>query len=49
VVDLVVTDLAVFEINRGRTPVRLTALAPGIALQEIKAKTDADFEVALTA
>ncbi|MEI6440079.1 MAG: 3-oxoacid CoA-transferase subunit B [Alphaproteobacteria bacterium] len=49
VVDLVVTDLGVFEINRGRTPVRLTALAPGIALEEIKAKTDADFEVALTA
>ena len=49
VVDLVVTDLGVFEINRGRTPVILTALAPGIALEEIKAKTDADFEVALTA
>jgi 3-oxoacid CoA-transferase subunit B len=47
VVDLVVTDLGVFEVNRGKTPVRLTALAPGVTLDEAKAKTEAEFEVAL--
>ena len=47
VVDLVVTDLGVFEINRGKTPVRLTALAPGVTLDEVKAKTQAAFEPAL--
>ena len=47
VVDLVVTDLGVFETNRGKTPVRLTALAPGVTVDEIKAKTEAPFEVVL--
>ena len=47
VVDLVVTDLAVFEINRGRTPVRLTALAPDVTLDEVRARTETDFDLAL--
>ena len=47
VVDLVVTDLGVFETNRGKTPVRLTALAPGVTVDEVKAKTEAPFEIAL--
>jgi 3-oxoacid CoA-transferase subunit B len=47
VVDLVVTDLGVFETNRGRTPVRLTALAPGVTVDEVTAKTEAAFEVAV--
>jgi len=47
VVDLVVTDLGVFEVNRGKTPVRLTALAPGVTVDEVKAKTEAPFETAL--
>jgi len=47
VVDLVVTDLGVFEVNRGRTPVRLTALAPDVTLDDIRARTEAEFEVAL--
>jgi len=47
VVDLVVTELGVFETNRGRTPVKLTALAPGVTVDEVKAKTEAPFEVAL--
>jgi 3-oxoacid CoA-transferase subunit B len=47
VVDLVVTDLAVFEINRGRTPVRLTALAPDVTLDEVRARTETDFDFAL--
>jgi 3-oxoacid CoA-transferase subunit B len=47
VVDLVITELGVFETNRGRTPVRLTALAPEVTVDEVKAKTEAEFEVAL--
>ena len=47
VVDLVITDLGVFETNRGKTSVMLKALAPGVTVEEIKAKTEAEFEVAL--
>jgi 3-oxoacid CoA-transferase subunit B/3-oxoadipate CoA-transferase beta subunit len=46
VVDLLITDLGVFEINRGKTPVKLLELATGVTLDEIKAKTEATFEVA---
>jgi 3-oxoacid CoA-transferase subunit B/3-oxoadipate CoA-transferase beta subunit len=45
VVDLLITDLAVFEIDSGG--VRLTELASGATLDEVKAKTEADFAVAL--
>ena len=44
VVDLVITDLAVFEIGGG---VRLIELAAGVTLDEVKAKTEAEFTVAL--
>jgi len=47
VVDMVVTDLGVFQVNRGKTPVALVALAPGVTLDEVVAKTEAPFEVAL--
>jgi 3-oxoacid CoA-transferase subunit B len=47
VVDMVVTDLGVFQVNRGKTPVALIALAPGVTLDEVVAKTEAPFEVAL--
>ena len=47
VVDLLITDLGVFEINRGKSPLKLTALASGVTLDEIKAKTEATFEVGL--
>jgi 3-oxoacid CoA-transferase subunit B len=46
VVDLVITDLGVFEVNRGRSPLRLLELAPGVALDEVRAKTEASFDVA---
>ncbi len=46
VVDVVVTDLAVFEVNRGRTPMRLLELAPGVTLDEVRAKTEAEFQSA---
>jgi 3-oxoacid CoA-transferase subunit B/3-oxoadipate CoA-transferase beta subunit len=46
VVDLVVTDLAVFDVARGKTPLTLLELAPGVTLDEVKAKTEAPFQVA---
>jgi len=46
VVDLVVTDLAVFDVNRGKKPLTLRELAPGVTLEDVKAKTEAAFEVA---
>ena len=47
VVDIVVSDLGVFEVNRGRSPLALTALATGVTVEEIQAKTDAEFRIAL--
>ena len=49
VVDLVVTELGVFDVSRGRTPLTLIQMAPGVTLDEIKAKTEAEFAVAETA
>jgi len=46
VVDLVVTELGVFEVARGKAPLTLVELAPGVALEEVKAKTGAAFKVA---
>jgi 3-oxoacid CoA-transferase subunit B len=45
VVDLVVTDLAVFDLARGKRPLTLLEVAPGVSLEEIRAKTGAPFEV----
>jgi 3-oxoacid CoA-transferase subunit B/3-oxoadipate CoA-transferase beta subunit len=45
VVDLLITDLGVFELGPGG--VRLTELAPGVSLDEIRGKTEAAFEAAL--
>ncbi len=42
VVDLVITDLAVFE--RLATGLVLKEMAPGVGLDELKAKTEADFQ-----
>jgi 3-oxoacid CoA-transferase subunit B len=48
VVDLAITDLAVFAIDKkGAGGMRLIELAPGVTLDEVKAKTQADFIVAL--
>jgi 3-oxoacid CoA-transferase subunit B len=47
VVDLVVTDLGVFAIDKhGQAPMRLLELAEGVSLDEIKAKTEAPFVAA---
>jgi 3-oxoacid CoA-transferase subunit B/3-oxoadipate CoA-transferase beta subunit len=47
VVDLLVTDLGVFEIDRGHGGVKLIELADGVTIEEVKARTEAAFEVAL--
>ncbi|OYU46875.1 MAG: succinyl-CoA--3-ketoacid-CoA transferase [Rhizobiales bacterium PAR1] len=48
VVDMVITDLGVFAIDRsGKAPMKLIELATGVTLDEIKAKTDAEYVVAL--
>ena len=47
VVDLLITDLGVFEIDRKVGGMRLTALATGVSLDEITAKTEAEFVVGL--
>jgi len=47
VVDLVITDLGVFAIDKhGQEPMRLLELAEGVSLDEIKAKTEAPFVAA---
>ncbi len=49
VADLVITDLGVFSIaKRGATDMRLIELADGVTLEEIAAKTEATYTVALT-
>ena len=46
VVDMVVTDLGVFTIDeKGKDGMTLIELADGVSLDEIKAKTEADFKV----
>jgi len=45
VVDLVITELGVFDVSRGRSPLSLIELAPGVTVEEVKAKTEAAFEV----
>ena len=49
VVDLAITDLGVFEVNRGKSPLTLIQLADGVSLEEVRAKTEAPFEVRETA
>ena len=45
VVDLVVTDLGVFDVARGKRPLTLLELAPGVTVDEVRARTEAPFEV----
>ena len=49
VVDLVITDLAVFAIDKAAGGMRLIQLATGVSVDEVRAKTEATFEVALAA
>ncbi len=47
VVDLIITDLCVFEVAKGKG-LTLIELNPGVTVDEVKAKTGCSFEVALT-
>jgi 3-oxoacid CoA-transferase subunit B len=42
-VDMVITDLAVFTLERGKHGLTLIELAPGVTLEEVTAKTEASF------
>ncbi|MEQ8749314.1 MAG: CoA transferase subunit B [Amphiplicatus sp.] len=46
VVDMIITNLGVFEVERGKG-MKLVELADGVDLDEVKAKTEAKFDVAL--
>ncbi len=46
VVDMVISDLAVFDIDRRGGGMRLVELAPGVTLDEVRAKTEAAFTLA---
>ncbi|MET3711113.1 3-oxoacid CoA-transferase subunit B [Sphingomonas trueperi] len=47
VVDMIITDLAVFSRVDHSSPFRLIELAPGVTAEEVAAKTTAAYEVAL--
>lgn len=47
VVDLLITELGVFEIDRKGAGARLIQLADGVSLDDIRARTEAEFSVAL--
>ncbi|OYW58465.1 MAG: succinyl-CoA--3-ketoacid-CoA transferase [Rhizobiales bacterium 17-65-6] len=47
VVDMVITDLGVFAFEKRGGPLKLVELAPGVTLEDITAKTEAKFDVAL--
>ena len=46
-VDMIISDLAVFTLERGETGLKLIELAPGVTLEEVAAKTEAKFTSAL--
>jgi 3-oxoacid CoA-transferase subunit B len=45
VVDMVITDLAVFNIDKKKGGMTLIELAPGVTIDEVKEKTEADFKI----
>lgn len=45
-VSMIVTDLAVFHVDRAAGELTLTDIAQGVTLEELKAKTACDFRVA---
>ena len=49
VVDLVITDHAVFEVDKRRGGLTLIELASGVSREEVRAKTQADYREALKA
>jgi 3-oxoacid CoA-transferase subunit B len=49
VVDLLITDLAVFEVDRKAGKARLSELASGVSVEEVRSRTEAAFEAAVPA
>ena len=47
VVDMIITDLAVFQRPDHDSPFKLVELAPGVTAEEVAAKTTAEYEIAL--
>jgi 3-oxoacid CoA-transferase len=45
-VSTIITDLCVFEVNRKHGTLTLTETAPGVSVEDVRAKTDAKFAVA---
>jgi 3-oxoacid CoA-transferase subunit B len=45
VIDMVITDLAVFMIDKVKGGMTLTELAPGVTVDEVKQKTQAAFAI----
>jgi 3-oxoacid CoA-transferase len=45
-VSMIITDLCVFEVNRKAGTLKLIETAPGVSVDDVRAKTDAEFEVA---
>ena len=46
-VDRIITDLAMFDINRDTKKMTLVRLAPNVTIEEIKSKTEGNFEISL--
>ncbi|KAJ0165894.1 Succinyl-CoA:3-ketoacid coenzyme A transferase 1, mitochondrial [Colletotrichum tanaceti] len=46
VVSTIITDLCVFQVDRKNGGLTLTEIAPGVDVEEVRAKTDAEFKVA---
>jgi len=46
VVDMVITNLCVFEVDRGNG-MKLTEMAPGVTVDDVKVQTEADFATEL--
>ncbi|KAK4196317.1 putative succinyl-CoA:3-ketoacid-coenzyme A transferase [Triangularia verruculosa] len=46
VVSTIITDLAVFQVDRKKGTLTLTETAPGVDVEEVRQKTDAEFSVA---
>lgn len=47
VIDMIITDLAVFKVRKGQ-PLLLTEKAPGVSVEYIQKRTEAEFEVSPT-
>ena len=47
VVDLIITDMGVFQVDENGGGLTLIEIAPGVTVDDIKAKTEAEFKVAV--